>query len=183
MPKRKRDVKVVSEDINNEEITRNLDNLINGDDYMLFYNYVEPWLKEQKTQGHYYLSQGQYFEWLRWITVKSITAYKKGKIYINLKVDNPIQITTAKNLKAILMALEEHSITGIFRIRPGKFYNIIKHIKDFKHSENIYTISNSQLLFYIKRKEKRSTPSNTSNMSNQTNNLKSNKKKRTKKKR
>ena len=116
-------------------ITTLLDKYYNCDQDK-FYTFVSSWNKKFETDGHFYLPKGQYYKWLEYITIKCILFYNERKIYDGIwdrktreYLKNPdgsyvlrgTPIISALNLKRILMAIEEHSITGIFKLNKTSF--------------------------------------------------------------
>ena len=120
-----------------------------GKDNVKLSNFLNPWwmnrdMPEKKVVKGYMVwePEGNYFEFLRWLAFKIVK--DKNKTYLNKSTTN------------LLMFLEEQSITGIFIVaeaeegeKGGLLYNLLKDKNEFKHTPDIITLSNTQLVFAI----------------------------------
>ena len=122
--------------------------LIKEEKYQELSQFIYPWdiARDNPTKiivkgNNLYKSEGNYFEFLRWLAFKIVQ--EKDLTYLN------------KDTISLLMFLEEHAITGIFFVgqiseqNPGKLFLLLKKYNEFKHTSDIITLSNTQLVQYI----------------------------------
>ena len=112
--------------------------------YIQLSTFIQPWIHQQKDanietyKGHkLFISNGNYFEFLRWLAFKMI---KEDK-YINLETYN-----------LIIFFENGMDLTGIFRIKQGGLFDLLSTdelMNIFNYTNEIITISNSQLVIFI----------------------------------
>ena len=109
--------------------------------------FLQPWIDQQKYakteiyKGHtLFVSNGNYFEFLRWLVFQMIKEHK----YIN-----------QETYSLIIYFENGMDLTGIFRIKEGGLlHNLLSSDDIFNYTNDIITISNSQLVIYIDTKLK-----------------------------
>jgi hypothetical protein len=129
-------------EMNNLDITIQL--LDYGAQSIEFSTFTYPWLEQINEDGLHNKPIGGYYEYLKWLTFSLIN---NDKIIKGKKIRFYI-----KEIKGILMRLEEDSITGIIPVPDGFFKQTLQKNSDngkyFKCSQGT-CISNSHLMEYL----------------------------------
>lgn len=132
--------------LNNPQKFEYMVKLLMDNEFDKLSNFILPWIKYQREDAEtelyrkhtLFISNGKYFEFLRWLAFKMV---KENK-FIN------------KNTEYLLTFFENGlDLTGIFVIKPrGELYKLLtkcKYNKIFFHTPDIVTLSNSQLVIFI----------------------------------